>query len=102
MRQLICFNVDSLFHGQNSEKEKKQVREYGEKSNNSSGEQRGKDKDACCVVFPLIKIDFLRLNPAGLHQVSCGREAVNAELQQLHFSFSPSIPPLFFVISYHG
>lgn len=46
------FNVLSLFHEENSEKEKQQARKYiANEAGHSPGEQKDKDKDACCGVF---------------------------------------------------
>lgn len=81
---LKCFKC-RIHRERNSERES-----MTRKAIQSLEEHRGRDKDACCGVSLLIKIDFLLLNPAGLHQVNSSSERLWTQsccsALSLHFS----------------
>lgn len=62
-----------------TERETASEKVWQEKAIHSPEEHRGRDKDACRGVSLLIKIDFLPLNPAGLHQVNSSSERLWAQ-----------------------
>ena len=70
---LKCF-MCRIHRERNSERES-----MTRKAIHSPEDHRGGDKDACRGVSLLIKIDFLLLNPAGLHQVNSSSERLWAQ-----------------------